>query len=232
MVYMLLVAPPVGNMVNIADLICGDRMPGMAGMSSGSLLTPWTGPAIVLAVALLVGAACVALPRFRGVGVGQPMTIVASTTMASLTSAAVGPSGPVRPDSDVPRHDGGARRHVQLGRTCADRKRLASMRPPSLSTPRSSKTGSNGHADGDAAVGVSVSGRSSRPVHPRSTLAHPVSAATKEHGPTNQVKVVQTAGGPVIANGAGMTLYVFVDDLLTTAPSACIGDCRNDWPPP
>ena len=63
------------------------------------------------------------------------------------------------------------------------------------------------------------------------TLAHPVPAATKEHGPTNVVKVVQTAGGPVIANGAGMTLYVFVNDLLTTAPSACIGDCRNDWPP-
>jgi predicted lipoprotein with Yx(FWY)xxD motif len=62
-------------------------------------------------------------------------------------------------------------------------------------------------------------------------LAHPASAATEEHGPTNVVKVVQTAGGPVIANGAGMTLYVFVDDLLTTAPSACIGDCRNDWPP-
>lgn len=56
-------------------------------------------------------------------------------------------------------------------------------------------------------------------------------AADKEHGPTNVVKIVQTSGGPVIANGAGMTLYVFVDDLLTKAPSACTGDCRNDWPP-
>ena len=57
------------------------------------------------------------------------------------------------------------------------------------------------------------------------------SAATKNHAPTNVVKIVQTSGGPVIANGAGMTLYVFVSDLLTAAPSACIGDCRNDWPP-
>jgi predicted lipoprotein with Yx(FWY)xxD motif len=55
--------------------------------------------------------------------------------------------------------------------------------------------------------------------------------AVSVHGPTSQVKVVQTPYGPVIANGAGMTLYVFVDDLLTSAPSACIGDCHNDWPP-
>ena len=45
------------------------------------------------------------------------------------------------------------------------------------------------------------------------------------------IKIVQTPQGRVIANGAGMTLYVFVDDLLTKAPSACVGDCRNDWPP-
>jgi predicted lipoprotein with Yx(FWY)xxD motif len=45
------------------------------------------------------------------------------------------------------------------------------------------------------------------------------------------IKVIQTSAGPVIANGAGMTLYVFVDDLLTRAPSACVGDCMNDWPP-
>ena len=64
------------------------------------------------------------------------------------------------------------------------------------------------------------------------TAAHATtSAATKEHGPTNVIKIVQTSGGPVIANRAGMTLYVFVNDLLTTAPSACTGDCRNDWPP-
>jgi Domain of unknown function (DUF5134) len=84
MVYMLVVVPPGGNMANMADLICGDRMAGMEGMSSGSLLTPWAGPAIALAVVLLAGAACVALPRFRGFGVGQPITIVASTTIAHL----------------------------------------------------------------------------------------------------------------------------------------------------
>jgi predicted lipoprotein with Yx(FWY)xxD motif len=49
------------------------------------------------------------------------------------------------------------------------------------------------------------------------------------HGPTDVVRVMQATGGPVIANGAGMALYVFVDDLLTSAPSACTGDCRNDW---
>ena len=55
--------------------------------------------------------------------------------------------------------------------------------------------------------------------------------AASVHGPTSEVKIVQTPYGRVIANGAGMTLYVFVDDLLTTAPSACIEDCHNDWPP-
>jgi predicted lipoprotein with Yx(FWY)xxD motif len=55
--------------------------------------------------------------------------------------------------------------------------------------------------------------------------------ATSDHGPATVVKVVRTPQGPVIANGAGMTLYVFVDDLLSPNASACIGDCRNDWPP-
>jgi predicted lipoprotein with Yx(FWY)xxD motif len=51
------------------------------------------------------------------------------------------------------------------------------------------------------------------------------------------VEVVHTAAGPVLADGDGdgdgdgMTLYVFVDDLLTSRPSACTGDCTNDWPP-
>jgi hypothetical protein len=84
MVYMLVVVRPGGNMANMADLICGDRMAGMPGMSSGSPVTPWTGPAIALAVVLLAGAACVALPRFRRCGVGRPITIRASTTVASL----------------------------------------------------------------------------------------------------------------------------------------------------
>ena len=45
------------------------------------------------------------------------------------------------------------------------------------------------------------------------------------------VRVVDTSSGPVLADADGMTLYVFVDDLLTKAPSACTGDCTNDWPP-
>ncbi len=55
--------------------------------------------------------------------------------------------------------------------------------------------------------------------------------AASVHGPTSRVEIVHTSYGPVIANSAGMTLYVFVDDLLTSAPSACVGDCHNDWPP-
>lgn len=34
-----------------------------------------------------------------------------------------------------------------------------------------------------------------------------------------------------MADGNGRTLYVYVDDLLTKASSACTGDCANDWPP-
>jgi hypothetical protein len=84
MVYMLVVVPPGGNMSYMADLICGDRMGGMQGMSSVSLVTPWTGLAIALAVVLLAGAACVALPRFRRFGVGEPIPAGASTITASL----------------------------------------------------------------------------------------------------------------------------------------------------
>ena len=65
MVYMLVVVPPSGNMANMADLICGARMIGMQATGSGSVVTPWTGPAIALAVVLLSGAAFAALPRFR-----------------------------------------------------------------------------------------------------------------------------------------------------------------------
>lgn len=65
MAYMLVVVPPSGNMANMADLICGARMIGMQATGSGSVVTPWTGPAIAIAVVLLSGAAFAALPRFR-----------------------------------------------------------------------------------------------------------------------------------------------------------------------
>ena len=55
--------------------------------------------------------------------------------------------------------------------------------------------------------------------------------ALTRHGPTSQVRIVRTPDGPVIANAQGMTLYVYVDDLLTAAASACVGDCDNDWWP-
>ena len=45
------------------------------------------------------------------------------------------------------------------------------------------------------------------------------------------IEVVRTPSGPVLAAGDGRTLYVFVDDLLTKAPSACTGDCAHDWVP-
>ncbi len=48
---------------------------------------------------------------------------------------------------------------------------------------------------------------------------------------TPTLRVVNTPTGSVVADAAGRTLYVFVDDLLTRAPSACTGDCANDWPP-
>lgn len=40
-----------------------------------------------------------------------------------------------------------------------------------------------------------------------------------------------TPTGPVLTNADGRTLYVFVDDLITKAPSACTGDCTHDWLP-
>ncbi len=43
--------------------------------------------------------------------------------------------------------------------------------------------------------------------------------------------VVRTSAGPVLGTDTGRTLYVFVDDLLTRAPSACTGDCAHDWVP-
>jgi predicted lipoprotein with Yx(FWY)xxD motif len=55
--------------------------------------------------------------------------------------------------------------------------------------------------------------------------------ASPAHAHTTRVKVEQTRWGPVLADGKGMTLYVYVDDLLTKTSSACTGDCVNDWPP-
>ena len=56
-------------------------------------------------------------------------------------------------------------------------------------------------------------------------------AARKPQADVVRVTVVHTPSGPVLANGNGLTLYVYIDDLLTKAPSACTGDCANDWPP-
>ena len=56
-------------------------------------------------------------------------------------------------------------------------------------------------------------------------------SATSRRSSTTIVRVVRTASGPVLGTASGRTLYVFVDDLLTRAPSACSGDCAHDWVP-
>jgi Domain of unknown function (DUF5134) len=84
MAYMLVVVPPGGNMVNMADLICGARMVGMQATESGSVVTPWTGLAIAIAVVLLAGGASAVLPRFRTLEGGQSMEL-GSSGVAGLT---------------------------------------------------------------------------------------------------------------------------------------------------
>ena len=56
-------------------------------------------------------------------------------------------------------------------------------------------------------------------------------SATSSNTSATIVRVVRTSSGAVLGTGSGLTLYVFVDDLLTKAPSACTGDCAHDWVP-
>lgn len=42
-------------------------------------------------------------------------------------------------------------------------------------------------------------------------------------------KTEQTGSGPVLADGKGMTLYVFDKD--TAGMSSCNGPCAHNWPP-
>ena len=58
-----------------------------------------------------------------------------------------------------------------------------------------------------------------------------IAGAAPGHAHQTEVKIERTRWGPVLTNGAGRTLYVYVDDLLTKASSACAGDCANDWLP-
>ncbi len=57
----------------------------------------------------------------------------------------------------------------------------------------------------------------------------PVGAAPT-HTPIDRVTIVHTKYGNVIADGRGMTLYVYVDDLLSVQ-AACTADCLHDWRP-
>jgi len=64
-------------------------------------------------------------------------------------------------------------------------------------------------------------------------LATTVTSASGTSRPSSAtiVRVVRTSAGPVLGTASGRTLYVFVEDLLTRAPSACTGDCTHDWVP-
>ena len=55
--------------------------------------------------------------------------------------------------------------------------------------------------------------------------------ASSRHTRETVIKIERTRWGPVLEDGNGKTLYVYVEDLLTKASSACTGDCANDWPP-
>jgi Domain of unknown function (DUF5134) len=82
MVYMLAVAPPVGSMANLADLICGSRMLGMQSTGSVPPAAPWTGPALALGVVLLAGVASTALARLRPFGAADRAAPEAQRTVA------------------------------------------------------------------------------------------------------------------------------------------------------
>ncbi len=82
MVYMLAVAPPMGSMADMADLICGSRMLGMQAAGSVSPATPWTGSALALGVVLLAGVAFTALARFRPFGASDSAAPVVQRTVA------------------------------------------------------------------------------------------------------------------------------------------------------
>ncbi len=52
-----------------------------------------------------------------------------------------------------------------------------------------------------------------------------------EHGPVDEVKVVNVTGlGTVLADGQGITLYMFATDKRDT-PSRCYDICAVQWPP-
>ncbi|NWD67223.1 hypothetical protein HX870_06385 [Pseudomonas gingeri] len=44
-------------------------------------------------------------------------------------------------------------------------------------------------------------------------------------------KVADTAGGKVLVDAKGMTLYTFTKDTAGSGKSVCNGPCANNWPP-
>lgn len=63
-----------------------------------------------------------------------------------------------------------------------------------------------------------------------STATWGTAEAARTSDRVDRVVIDHTRDGAVVADGRGMTLYVFVDDLLTRQ-DACTGDCHHDWVP-
>ncbi len=85
----------------------------------------------------------------------------------------------------------------------------------------------DGGGDGTpAATSAAGSPASGAPTVVRTPAANPTAA------PAIALQVAQTATlGPVLADAAGMTLYVFANDTAGSGKSACVGGCATAWPP-
>ena len=78
-----------------------------------------------------------------------------------------------------------------------------------------------------ATLGLAACGSSSTAVNSPFTGSIPV----LQHGPTYEVKAANLSGlGPVLVDGEGITLYLFVTDHRGQ-PSRCYGICAIQWPP-
>ena len=63
------------------------------------------------------------------------------------------------------------------------------------------------------------------------TTPYATSPPALQHGPVDEVEVMNVNGlGPVLADGQGLTLYMFKTDRRG-APSRCYDICAVQWPP-
>jgi predicted lipoprotein with Yx(FWY)xxD motif len=61
-------------------------------------------------------------------------------------------------------------------------------------------------------------------------LAAAATAHGQQHAAKPTVKIVQTAVGPLLANGSGDTIYMFVRDKPRKDKCRKIKGCEKDWP--